>query len=171
MDFELRVAREKLEREQKERKNKARLKLEKEKKARTEAMRQREALEAAQGIRRIDAAEAELKANQEMEESLLVGVVVVFYRILEAVPYQGYGDKIKLPPSCFTELSDQGALDKGPLYFLLSKLQQGDVSDTAPTKQQNHETTHSGVLEFTASKGSVELPPHVWSNLFKKSDV
>ncbi|XP_077227617.1 uncharacterized protein LOC143860710 [Tasmannia lanceolata] len=166
MDFELRVAREKLEREQKERKNKARLKLEKEKKARSEAMRQREALEAAQRIRRIDAAEAQLKANQEMEESLLVGGGVVFYRILEAVPYQGYGDKIKLPTSCFTELSDQGALDKGPMYFRLSKLQQGDVSDTEPTKQQNHETTHSGVLEFTASEGSVELPPHVWSNLF-----
>lgn len=61
MDFELRRAREKLEREQKERKEKARLKLEKEKKAKQEAKNLREAIEAAQRSRRIDAAEAQLK--------------------------------------------------------------------------------------------------------------
>ncbi|XP_077252513.1 uncharacterized protein LOC143891902 [Tasmannia lanceolata] len=166
MDFELRAAREKLEREQKVRKEKARLRLDKERKARTEALRQREAIEAAQRTRRIDEAQAQLKANQEMEERLLDGGGVMFYRILEAVPYQGYGDKIKLPPSCFTELSDQGALDKGPMYFRLTKIHQGDVSDTEATMQQNPKTTHSGVLEFTATDGSVELPHHSWSNLF-----
>ena len=61
MDFELRIAREKLEKEQRERKEKARLKLLKEKKAKEEAQRQREAIEAAQRSRRIDAAEAQLK--------------------------------------------------------------------------------------------------------------
>ncbi|XVE78428.1 hypothetical protein DITRI_Ditri13aG0144200 [Diplodiscus trichospermus] len=47
-----------------------------------------------------------------MEESLLAGRGIVFYRFLEAVPFQGSGDKIKLPPSCFTELSDQGTYAK-----------------------------------------------------------
>ena len=51
------------------------------------------------------------QAKQQMEESLLAGRGIVFYRILEAVPFQGSGDKIKLPPSCFTELSNQGAFD------------------------------------------------------------
>lgn len=64
MDFELRRAREKLEREQKERKERARLKIEREKKARQEALRQLEALEAAQRARRLDAAEAEAKVLQ-----------------------------------------------------------------------------------------------------------
>ncbi|CBI28842.3 unnamed protein product, partial [Vitis vinifera] len=120
MDFELRRAREKLEREQKERKEKARLKLERDRKSKQEAARQRDAIEAVQRSRRLDAAEAQLKADQQMEESLLAGRGVMFFRILEAVAYQGNGDKIKLPPSCFKELSDQGAFDKGPLYFGLS---------------------------------------------------
>lgn len=59
MDFELRRAREKLEKEQKERKAKAKLKLESSRKAKEEVRRQREALEAVQRQRRLDAAEAE----------------------------------------------------------------------------------------------------------------
>ena len=61
MDFELRVAREKLEREQRERKAKAKAKLEKERKAKTEAARQRDAIETVQRTRRIDAANAVLQ--------------------------------------------------------------------------------------------------------------
>ncbi|KAF8414133.1 hypothetical protein HHK36_002132 [Tetracentron sinense] len=166
MDFELRAAREKLEREQKERKEKARLRVQRERKAKLDAIRQREALEVVQRTRRLDAAEAQLKANQQMEESLFAGKGVMFYRLLEAIPYQGDGDKIKLPPSCFTELSDQGALDKGPMYFQLSKVHQEGPPGEEMTEQQSCRTTHSGVLEFTATEGSVELPPHAWINLF-----
>lgn len=61
MDFELRRAREKLEKEQKDRKEKAKLRLEREKKAKQEANRHREAIEAAQRSRRIDAIEAQIK--------------------------------------------------------------------------------------------------------------
>lgn len=61
MDFELRRAREKLEKEQKDRKEKARLRTERERKAKQEAIRQREAIEAAQRSRRINAMEAQLK--------------------------------------------------------------------------------------------------------------
>ncbi|KAJ0971515.1 hypothetical protein J5N97_019474 [Dioscorea zingiberensis] len=165
MDFELRAAREKLEREQRERKAKAKAKLEKERKAKAEAAHQRDAIEAAQRTKRIVAANALHEAEHQMEENLLIGKGVVFSRILEASCCDGYGDKIKLPPSCFSELSEQGALDKGPMYFRLSKLDEhassgSDISGHTPGR------TYSGVLEFTATEGSVELPPHVWSNLF-----
>ncbi|CAA6661347.1 unnamed protein product [Spirodela intermedia] len=148
MDFELRMARQRLEKEQRERKERARLRQERERRAKAEAAERREALEAAQRAARLDAARAQQLAEQQIEESLLIGNGIIFCQTLEAVHYSGYGDKIKLPPSCFTELSNQGALDKGPMCFRLSRM------------------THSGVLEFTAREGSVELPPHVWSNLF-----
>lgn len=105
-----------------------------------------------------------------MSESLLAGKGISFYRVLEAVPYQGVGDKIKLPPSCFTELSDQGAFDKGPLYFRLSAVQQG-VSSSASDGEENLGITHSGVLEFTADEGAVGLPPEVWNNLFREDSA
>ncbi|KAI9082361.1 hypothetical protein K1719_035784 [Acacia pycnantha] len=166
MDFELRRAKERLEREQKQWMEKARLKVEKEMKAQQEAKNQRDAIEAVRRTRRIDAAKARQKAEEQMQESLLTGRGIVFYRLLEAVPCQGNGDKIKLPPSCFTELSDQGALDKGPMYFQLLVVHGEGSSGTKPTGEENRGTTHSGVLEFTAGEGSVGLPPHVWNNLF-----
>jgi len=61
MDFELRSAKEKLEREQRERKQRAKLKLEREKKSKEAAIKQREAIEAAQRARRLDAIEAQIK--------------------------------------------------------------------------------------------------------------
>ncbi|KAK7372630.1 hypothetical protein VNO80_06017 [Phaseolus coccineus] len=168
MDFELRRAREKLEKEQRERKERARLKLQKERKAKEEAQKQKEALEAVQRSRRIDAAQAQLKADQQMQENILAGRGIVFYQLLEAVPYQGGGDKIKLPPSCFTELSDQGAFDKGPIYFQLSLVHKESSSSIQDIDKEKEGTTHSGVLEFTADEGSVGLPPHVWNNLFSE---
>ncbi|KAK4420546.1 Ubiquitin fusion degradation protein 1 [Sesamum alatum] len=165
MDFEFRRAREKLEKDQKERKERAKLKLERERKVKEEAVRQRQAIEAAQRERRLVAAEAEAKANQLAEESLLAGRGVNFSRILEAVPYEGSGDKIKLPPSCFTELSEQGAFDKGPLHFSLSVIHQ-EAPLGADSAQEELRKTHGGVLEFTADEGFVALPVHCWSNLF-----
>ncbi|KAL8511187.1 hypothetical protein ACS0TY_017855 [Phlomoides rotata] len=163
MDFELRRAREKLEKEQRERKERARLKLESSRKAKEEVRRQREALEAVQRQRRLDAAEAEATASQLAEENALAGRGVEFSRMLVPVSYQGIGDKIKLPPSCFTELSEQGAFDKGPLHFSLT-VEAPMGSEIADTR--TFRTTHAGVLEFTAEEGFVALPQHCWSNLF-----
>lgn len=67
MDFELRMAREKLEKEQKERKEMARRKVQRERKAKEEARKQREAIEAAQLSRRLDAAEARIKVLSTAE--------------------------------------------------------------------------------------------------------
>lgn len=171
MDFELRRAREKLEKEQWERKQQAKRKIERERKAKEEAARQREAIEAEKRARRLDAVEAQLRADQQMAENLLAGQGVMFSRILEPVPYPGPGDKIKLPPSCFTELSDQGAFDKGPMYFRLSVVLHNGTSEGNANKGSDKDgVTHSGVLEFTAEEGTVGLPPHVWNNLFPLDD-
>ncbi|KAG6787251.1 hypothetical protein POTOM_008890 [Populus tomentosa] len=152
-------------RERTERKERAKLKLERERKAKEEAIKQREAIEAVHRCRSLDAIHAHLKVDEQMLENLLGGRGIVFPSILEAVSFQGSGDKIKIPPSCFTELSDQGAFDKGTLYFQLSVIHQEGSSEmiNADSKQL---TTHSSVLEFTAEEGSGGLPPHVWSNLF-----
>ncbi|XP_078153230.1 ubiquitin fusion degradation UFD1 family protein [Carex rostrata] len=154
MDFELRVAREKVEREQRERKARAKAKMDKEKRAKAEAARQRDALEAAQRVKQLDAQRAQLLAEQEMEENLLLGNGISFMRLLEAVPFEGQGDKIKLPPSSFQELSTQNALDKGPMYFRLT------------TVNNQLLVAFAGVLEFTATEGTVQIPSHVWHNLF-----
>ncbi|KAI9176620.1 hypothetical protein LWI28_005133 [Acer negundo] len=171
MDFELRRAREKLEKEQKERKDRARLRLDRDRKAKEEAKKQRDAIEAVQRSRRLDAIDAQLKADQQMQEDLLAGGGIVFSRIFEALPFQGSGDKIKLPPSCFSELSGQGAFDKGPLHFKLSVVHQEGPSNMKNSEGENLRTTHSGVLEFTADEGSVGVPPHVWSNLFPSDNT
>nr|CAD1834903.1 unnamed protein product [Ananas comosus var. bracteatus] len=171
MDFELRAAREKLEREQRERKERAKAKLERERRAKAEAARRRDAVDAAQRAKRLDAVRARIEAEQQMEENMLLGNGIVFSRLFEALPYDGSGDKIKLPPSCFKELSDQGALDKGPMYFRLSKVNEGGPSTSNSSENQDMKTTHSGVLEFTARENSAELPPHVWTNLFPGTNV
>lgn len=102
--------------------------------------------------------------DEQMQENLLAGEGVMFSQVLYAVKtYQGVGDKIKLPPSCFTKLSDQGAFDKGPIYFQLSLVHNDGSSQI---NGDNHGRTHSGVLEFTSDEGFVALPPHVWNNLF-----
>lgn len=106
------------------------------------------------------------QANQLEAENSLAGRGVIFSRILEAVPYQGIGDKIKLPPSCFTELSDQGAFDKGPLHFSLSLIHGDDAMHVESGDEGTSRITHAGVLEFTVEEGFVALPQHCWSNLF-----
>jgi hypothetical protein len=60
MDFELRAAKAKWEKEQKEKKERARKRLEQEKKARDEAARRQEAIETAQRIRRMEESAAAL---------------------------------------------------------------------------------------------------------------
>ncbi|RWW79681.1 hypothetical protein BHE74_00012020 [Ensete ventricosum] len=156
MNIDLLMAREQLEREHWASKGRANAMLE----------RERRAIEAAQ---RSNAARAQVEVSYcsfcffYCRDSF--GCGVLFCRTLKAIPFNGFGDKIKLPPSCILELSDQGALDKGPMYFRLSVIDELVPSVSDATNEGEHRATHSGVLEFTASEGSVELPSHVWSNL------
>lgn len=72
MDFELRAATAKLEREQRERKEKARKRLERERKAKAEAAIQRDAIDSARRIKRIE----EARASQLVRTSLIVFVLL-----------------------------------------------------------------------------------------------
>ncbi|KAJ6880387.1 hypothetical protein NC652_033662 [Populus alba x Populus x berolinensis] len=162
MDFELRRAREKLEKEQKERKERAKLRLDRERKAKEEARKQREAIEAVHRSRRLDAIQAQLKVDEQMQENLLAGRGIVFSRILEAVSFQGSGDKIKLPPSCFTGLSDQGAFDKGPLYFQLSVVHQEGSSEMIDTDSKQSTTPLSNLFPVDSPKAPLIEVQYVW---------
>ncbi|KAJ7522042.1 hypothetical protein O6H91_19G080700 [Diphasiastrum complanatum] len=161
MDFELRAAKEKWEREQREKKERARARLERERKAKDEAARLREALETSQRVRRIEAAEASLAAQQQEEEDVQLGDGIRFNRLLKVIPISGDGDKIRLPGSAFDALTSQNALDKGPMFFEVSAIPHH--APDGKTTSSNH-VTHAGVLEFTAMEGFVELPPHVLIN-------
>ncbi|KAM7275785.1 hypothetical protein ACFE04_017651 [Oxalis oulophora] len=167
MEFELRMAKEKLEKEQREMKLRAKLKHEIERKAKDENKKRADAIEAHHLSRRLDQAQLNAEERQKMDESLISRKeVVVFSQVLKAKLIDGFGDKIKLPPLCFKQLSDQGAFDQGPLHFQLSAAYPSDSEH-----DQKHRTTHSGVLEFTADENSVGLPPHVWNNLFPADDT
>jgi hypothetical protein len=48
------------------------------------------------------------------------------------------------------KMSDEGAFDKGPLYFQLSVVHQEGSSEMKASDEESCRTTHSGVLEFTA---------------------
>ncbi|MCO5568569.1 hypothetical protein L7F22_022268 [Adiantum nelumboides] len=166
MDFELKAAKAKWEREQKQRKDEAKAKLQREKKAKEEAARLREALETAQTQRRLQEAQAVAAAKLKEERDLFDGDGIRFNVVLQATQVAGDGDKIKLPLSAFEQLSSQGALDKGPMFFEI-KLNIEPPTTTASEEMPDAvgtKITHCGVLEFTAPEGYAELPPHVWSN-------
>eukprot|EP00250_Pteridium_aquilinum_P035736 c9877_g1_i1 orf=247-2331(-) len=167
MEFELKAAKAKWEREQKQRKEEARKRLQLEKKAKEEAARQREALEAAQSHRRLQEAQAAAAARLQEESDLFAGDGIRFNVVLRATRVMGDGDKIKLPPSAFEHLSSEGALEKGPMFFEISSNTEPPAttsSDKMPDAIDTTRNMHCGVLEFTASEGYAELPPHVWSN-------
>ncbi|KAL2650460.1 hypothetical protein R1flu_018588 [Riccia fluitans] len=170
MDFELRAAKEKWEREQREKKERARQRAEREKKLKEEAAKRQQAIEAAQRARRIEEEKSALAAQQRQEEAAWLGDGIVFDKEYVGLPVPGSGDKIKLPASAFSDLSSQNAIDKGPMFFRVSgSLDQASASSATGSGRNQTEDgearfTHAGVLEFTADEGFVEIPPHVWQN-------
>ncbi|KAL3701203.1 hypothetical protein R1sor_019225 [Riccia sorocarpa] len=170
MDFELRAAKEKWEKEQREKKERARQRAEREKKLKEEAIKRQEAIEAAHRARRIEEENSALAAQQRQEEAAWLGDGIVFDKEYIGLPVEGSGDKIKLPASAFSDLSSQNAIDKGPMFFRVSgSIDQASASSSSGSKPKQAEDederfTHAGVLEFTAEEGFVEIPPHVWQN-------
>lgn len=77
MDFELRAAKAKWEKEQKEKKDRARKRLELEKKSREEAAKRQEAIETAQRIRRMEESAAALAVCAH-STSAFNGVLALF---------------------------------------------------------------------------------------------
>lgn len=165
MDFELRAAKEKLEREQRLRKEQARARSERERKAKEEASKHREALETVQRLRRIEEAEAAAAASQQEENDLFAGDGVRFNSVVRATLSSGVGDKISLPPSAFQHLSAEGALEKGPMFFEITLVSKASAETTFGLEGAiEKRITHAGVLQFTAPEGFAELPLHVWHN-------
>jgi hypothetical protein len=83
MDFELRQAREKLEREQRERMQRAKAKAERESLAKAEAARRQEALEASHRERRLDAA----RAQEEVTTSIPLHACARRILLLSSQPF------------------------------------------------------------------------------------
>ncbi|GJV08175.1 TRAF-like protein [Tanacetum coccineum] len=99
-----------------------------------------------------------------MEKNIFSERGISFARVLEVVPFEGSGDKIKLPNPCFNDLSGEGAFEKCPLHFQLL------VADQDKSSKSDHWSTHVGVLEFSAEESVVWIPPHIWNNLYSKQD-
>ena len=78
MDYELRRAREKLNKEQNERKEIARKRLERERKAKDEARKQREALEVERSRRAFDAQQAQIKVRFSKPITFLIVFIPKF---------------------------------------------------------------------------------------------
>jgi hypothetical protein len=76
MDFELRSAREKLEREQRERMQRAKAKADRERRAKAEAARRRDALEASNRERRLDAARAQEEVAPALDLTLVSSRII-----------------------------------------------------------------------------------------------
>ncbi|GJP69719.1 hypothetical protein CLOP_g719 [Closterium sp. NIES-67] len=120
MDFELRRAQQRYEKEQREKREKARVKAERERKAKEEIEARRRAIEEAQRIKRLEEAAAAEAARLQLDADLQAGGGIRFNRELVPVAIAGDRDKITLPQSVLSDLPLNEALDRGPMLFELS---------------------------------------------------
>lgn len=61
-----------------------------------------------------------VQAAEQEQEDLEAGDGIIYHRVFKALSIAGKGDKIRLPPSSFEQLSSQSAIDKGPMFFEVS---------------------------------------------------
>ncbi|CAI5501947.1 unnamed protein product [Closterium sp. Naga37s-1] len=120
MDFELRRAQQRYEKEQREKREAARLKAERQRKAKEEIEARRRAIEEAQRLKRLEDAAAAEAARRQAEADLQAGGGIRFNRELIPVAIAGDRDKITLPQSVLSDLPLDEALDRGPMLFELS---------------------------------------------------
>ncbi|CAI5475670.1 unnamed protein product [Closterium sp. Yama58-4] len=120
MDFELRRAQQRYEKEQREKREAARVKAERQRKAKEEIEARRRAIEEAQRLKRLEEAAAAETARRQLEADLQAGGGIRFNRELIPVAIAGDRDKITLPQSVLSDLPLEEALDRGPMLFELS---------------------------------------------------
>ncbi|CAI6003320.1 unnamed protein product [Closterium sp. NIES-64] len=120
MDFELRRAQQRYEKEQREKRDAARVKAERQRKAKEEIEARRRAIEEAQRLKRLEEAAAAEAARLQAEADLQAGGGIRFNRELIPVAITGDRDKITLPQSVLSDLPLDEALDRGPMLFELS---------------------------------------------------
>eukprot|EP00898_Chlorokybus_atmophyticus_P004955 jgi/Chlat1/5460/Chrsp36S05423 len=162
MELELKARAEKLAREQRRRQDAIRRKVEQEKREREAAARRREAEDVARQEERVAAFTRQQEEEQRQADLLRLTEGILYAATLRLVPsstagmpltcYAQAGDKVSLPPSALDSLSQQDALDKGPMYLRVT-----DAGTGA--------STHAGVLDFTAEEGQVAVPHKVLRSL------
>ncbi|TQD70385.1 hypothetical protein C1H46_044080 [Malus baccata] len=155
MDFVLRIAREKLEKEQKERKESARRNWKKERKAKEEAKKQREVIDAERSRRPFDAALAQLKVPFPLLKCKKVYLsdgepCFTAYSKLYVARVVEIRLSCQLPAS--TNCKIKVRLIRDPCTLTVH---QGGSSETIDADKKKGRSTHSGVLEFTADEGFV----------------
>ncbi|CAI5973388.1 unnamed protein product [Closterium sp. NIES-64] len=108
------------EKEQREKRDAARVKAERQRKAKEEIEARRRAIEEAQRLKRLEEAAAAEAARLQAEADLQAGGGIRFNRELIPVAITGDRDKITLPQSVLSDLPLDEALDRGPMLFELS---------------------------------------------------
>ena len=115
-------------------------------------------------VRRAEEAAAREAADEEARVEFERTGGFKFEAFLRGVPTAAEGERLVLPPSVLEVLEAQGALDPTrPLAF--------EVAAVDPASGVAVETTHCGVLEFTAAEGTVGVPPQAALSLTKARGV
>lgn len=153
--FDLDTRTSRYEQEQLKRREEARRKKEREDRL-AQAQLQREQELAVIAAKRQEEREAAELARElaEAEERQLTGGVK-FQALLQPYAVEGEDDKVLLPESCLTQLTEQDVFGKRPALFRL----------TVAFADGSEATTHCGVREFSAPEGSIGLPPKIVETL------
>ncbi|CAM9444513.1 unnamed protein product [Choristocarpus tenellus] len=145
----------KFQREQEKRREAARFRIEKERRAKQAAARMQAQVEEQIRKKKLEQLRKEELVRKRADDDLRRTGGISYNATLRAVPANGEGDKILLPPSALESLSRQDAVSLGPMFFELTH-----VSDGGKGSKETR-STHGGVLEFVAEEGTVGLPPKV----------
>lgn len=182
MDFELRAK--KIQKESELRLQEAKKKKERELKLQMEQkQREQKMLEIAEENRlKLLALEEE---RLEQERLLYQKTGGIKFCLDNLIPYEieGEDDKVILPESSLAALDQQNALSSGPLCFEISARSSGIISNgpingsgsssSSSRGSGNYNgsmTTHCGVREFSATEGTIGLPPKVIRSLLKRAE-
>jgi hypothetical protein len=77
-----------------------------------------------------------VQAAEQEQEDLEAGDGIIYNRVFKALSFTGKGDKIRLPPSSFEQLSSQSAIDKGPMFFEVSAVHQPSRPSSASVNME-----------------------------------
>lgn len=167
MDFELRAK--KIQKEADLRINEAKRRKEREHKLLQEQkQREQKMREIAEESRlKLIALEEERVEHEKLIYSKTGGINFCLQNL---IPYEidGEDDKVILPESSLMKLDEQHAISSGPLLFQLSY--QPKIIQNNQMTISSDITTHCGVREFSATEGTIGLPPKVINSLLKHAD-
>ena len=150
MDIDIRASR--LEREQRQRREAVKRRLDQERRSQERYQQQQRELEAIKAVRTLEREAQEERRRLEEEAELTRTSGVRFTRELHPYPIDSDEDKVILPESSLLELTNLNAFQHGALTFEL-------------TCSASAVVTHCGVREFSAPEGSIGVPRRVVNTL------